>query len=113
MPLLFQGVKGSTIVKCPKGKYCKDKCGEKVLFNLGDQCSNKCKYLESSELAWRAQETFKLDKVGWICHLSHINKGVAEGKAMLCQEFGQTFAERKEGFLTIRLRDLSRDIEEG
>ena len=81
MSLLFQGVKGSTLVFCPKGKNCKDKCDEKVLFNLGDQSSNKCKYFEPSELDQKARDTFKFDKVVWICHLGHYVKGVAEGKA--------------------------------
>ena len=56
MPSLFKGVQGSTLVECPKGKHCENKCGEKVLFSLGDQTSNKCKYFEPSELAQRDQE---------------------------------------------------------
>ena len=68
-------------MKCPKGKQCENKCGEKVLFSLGDQSSNKCKYFEPSELSLKAQETFKLDKVDWICHSGPYIKGKAEGKA--------------------------------
>ena len=36
---------------------------------------------------------------------------MAEGEAKPCEECGQAFAERLEGFLTIRLRELSLDIE--
>ena len=38
---------------------------------------------------------------------------MAEGEAKPCEECGQTFAERLEGFLTLRLRELSWDIEGG
>ena len=58
-------------VLCPKGSNCKDKCSGKVLFNLGDQSSNNCKFFEPFKLAQKAWETFKLDKVDWICHLGH------------------------------------------
>ena len=63
VPLLFHGVKGSFLVLRPKGSKCKDEFGERVLFNLSDQTSNKCKYFEPFEIAWRGQETFELDKV--------------------------------------------------
>ena len=63
VPLLFQGVQGSTLVECPKGNNCESKCGEKVLFSLGDQASNRCRYFEPSELVRTARETYKLDKV--------------------------------------------------
>ena len=77
MPLLFQGVQGSSLIKCPKGKHCENKCGEKVLFSLGDQASNKCKYFEPFELARRGRETFKSDKVDWICSSGHTVRGVS------------------------------------
>ena len=82
MPLSFQGIRGSTLVECPKGKYCENKCGQKVLFSLGDQVSNKCKYFEPSELALNARDTFKLDMVDWIGGSGHIVNGVAEGKGI-------------------------------
>ena len=100
MSLLFQGVQGSTLVECPKGKNCESKCGEKVLFSLGDQQANKCRYFEPSELVRKARETFKLDKVDWLCSNSHYVKGVAEGKAKPCNECGQTLDEKMERFLT-------------
>ena len=84
-----------------------------VLFSLGDQQANKYKYFEPSELALRAQDTFKLDKVDWMCHFGHYVKGVAEGKAKPCGECDQTYDNKIEGFLTSRLRGLARDIEEG
>ena len=37
---------------------------------------------------------------------------MAEGKANTCEECGQTFDNRLKGFLTIRLRQLARDVEE-
>ena len=37
---------------------------------------------------------------------------MAESKAKPCGECGQTFDNRLEGFLTVRLRQLSRDVEE-
>ena len=96
MPLLFQGVKGSSLVFCLKRAKCKDKCGEKVLFNLGDQTSNKCKYFEPSELVRKGRETFKMDKVDWICNEGHTIKGVADSKANPCEECNQTFDDRLE-----------------
>ena len=67
MPLLFQGVQGSTLVECPKGNNCENKCGENILFSLGDQESNQCRYFEPSEIIRTARETYKLDKVDWLC----------------------------------------------
>ena len=52
-------------MRCPKGCKCENRCDEKTLFDLGDQSYNKCKYFEPSELAQRAQETFKLDLVDY------------------------------------------------
>ena len=83
------------------------------MFNLGDQSSNKCKYFEPSELARRARETFKLDKVDWLLSNSYYVKGVAEGKAKPCDECGQTLYEKMERFLTRRLREIARNIKEG
>ena len=85
-------------------KY-KDKFGWIVLFNLGDQSSNKCKYFEPSEPA-------QFDKVDWICNAGHTTKGITEGKANPCGECGQTFDNRLEEFLSVRLRQLSRDAED-
>ena len=97
----------------PKSKSkCKDKCGERGLFNLGDKTSNKCKYFEPSELDQKAWDAFKFDKVDWICHLGHYVKGVDEGKAKPCEECNQTFDNRIEEFLMVRLRNQSRDKEE-
>ena len=39
-------------------------------------------------------------------------KGMTEGKANSCGECGQTFDNRLEGSLTVRLRQLSRDVED-
>ena len=50
MLLLFQGVQGSTLVECPKGNNYENKCGENILFSLGDQESNQCSYFEPSEI---------------------------------------------------------------
>ena len=55
------------MVECPKGNNCESKCGEKILFSLGDQASNRCRYFEPSELIRTARETYKLDKVDWLC----------------------------------------------
>ena len=71
----FRGFKGSSFVKCPKGKHCNDNCGENFWLNSSDQSSNKCKNFEPSELSRKARETFKFEKVDWICHLGHIIKG--------------------------------------
>ena len=113
MPLIFQGVLGSTLVECPKGNNCENKCGENILFSLGDQESNQCRYIEPSEIIRTARETYKLDKVDWLCSNGHKVKGVAEGEAKPCNDCGQTLQERMERFLTRRLREVSRDIEEG
>ena len=51
------------MVECPKGNNCESKGGEKVLFFLGDQESNRCRYFEPSELVQTAWETYELDKV--------------------------------------------------
>ena len=51
------------MVECPKGKNCEDKCGENILFSLGDQESNKCRYFKPSEIVRVARETYKLDRV--------------------------------------------------
>ena len=48
-----------------------------------------------------------------MCHFGHYVKGVAEGKAKPCEECDQTYVEKIESFLTRRLRELARDIEEG
>ena len=113
MPLLFQGVQGSTLVECPKGKNCEDKCGENILFSLGNQESNKCRYFKPSELVRVARETYKLDRVDWLCHNNHKVKGVSEGEAQPCSICDQTLYDRMEQFLTRRLREVSRDIGEG
>ena len=88
--------------------HCENKCGEKVLFSLGDQQANKCKYFEP-----RGRETYKLNKVDWICSSGHTVKGVAEGKAKPCKECCQSFDDKLYHFLTRRLRECARDIEEG
>ena len=106
-------VHGSTLVECPKGNNCENKCGENILFSLGDQESNQCRYFEPSEIIRTARETYKLDKVDWLCSNGHKVKGVAEGEAKPCNDCGQTLHERMERFLTRRLREVSRDIEEG
>ena len=54
-----------------------------------------------------------MDKVDWLCRNGHYVKGVAEGKAKPCDECGQTLDEKMERFLTRRLREIARDIEEG
>ena len=94
----------SSLVLCPQGFKCKNKCDEKNLFNIGDQSSNKCKFVYPTELARKAQETYKLDKVDWLCGEGHITKGVAEGKATPCEQCDQTLRHRLEKFLMIRLR---------
>ena len=91
---------------------CNDKCGEKVLFTLGDQSFNKCKFFEPSEFARTAWETFKLDKVDWLCGSGHTTKGMSEGTTKPCGECDQTFDERLENFLTIWLREVSRVVGE-
>ena len=113
MPLLFQGGQGSTLVECPKGNNCESKCGENILFSLGDQESNQCRYFEPSEIIRTARETYKLNKVDWLCSNGHKVKGVAEGQAKPCNECDQTLCDRMERFLTRRLREVARDVEEG
>ena len=113
MPLLFQGVQGSTLVECPKGKNCEDKCGENILFSLGNQESNKCRYFKPSEIVRVARETYKLDRADWLCSNNHKVKGVSEGEAQPCSVCNQTLYDRMEQFLTRRLREVSRDIGEG
>ena len=49
----------------------------------------------------------------WLCSNGNKVKGVAEGEAKPCNDCGQTLHERMERFLTRRLREVSRDIEEG
>ena len=110
MPILFQGVQGSSLVRCPKGKQCENKCGEKVLFSLGDQGSNKCRYFEPTELARWGWEIYKVE---WICSNGHFVKGVAEGKATPCSECHQSFDDQLYYFLTKRLRECAKDVEEG
>ena len=80
MLLLFQGVQGSTLVECPKGKNCEDKCGENILFSLGDQESSMCRYFKPSEIIRMARETYKLDRVNWLCSNNHKVKGVSAVK---------------------------------
>ena len=48
-----------------KGANCENRSGENNL--LREQCSHKCKSSEHSELARKARETFKLDKVDGLC----------------------------------------------
>ena len=90
MPLLFQGVQGSTLVECPKGKNCEDKCGENILFSLGDQESNKCRYFEPAEIDRMARETYKLDRVDWLCSNSKGGGGSFWGKNL--GRFSSNFA---------------------
>ena len=58
-------------------------------------------------------ETYKLDKVEWICSSGHTVKGVAEGKATPCSECHQSFDDQLYHFLTKRLRECAKDVEEG
>ena len=74
---------------------------------------SKGKYFEPSELAQKARDTLNLDKVEQICQLFHYVKGVAKGKAKPCEECNQTFDNRIKKFLMVKLRNHSRDIEEG
>ena len=50
---------GFSFDKCQKAHSCENRCSKENLFDLGDQC----KYVEPSELARRALETFKFDRV--------------------------------------------------
>ena len=59
-----------------------------------------------------ARETYKLDRVDWLCSLGHKVKGVSEGEAKPCGVCVQTLYDRMEQFLTRRLREVSRDIVE-
>ena len=101
------------MVEYPKEYNCESKCGENILFSLGDQESNKCRYFEPSEIIRTARETYKMDKVDWLCSNGHKVKGVAEGQAKPCNECDQTLCDRMERFLTRRLREVARDVEEG
>ena len=60
-----------------------------------------------------ARETYKLDRVDWLCSSGHKVKGVSEGEARPCDECDQTLYDRMERFLTRRLREVARDIAEG
>ena len=59
-------------VQSPKGGSCENRCGGDILFNLGDQSSNRCKFFDPSEVARKAREAFKLYKVDWLCGSGHI-----------------------------------------
>ena len=54
-----------------------------------------------------------MDRVNWLCSNNHKVKGVSEGEAQPCSECNQTLYDRMEQFLTRRLREVSRDIDEG
>ena len=63
------------------GKECESKCGDnEFIFNLANQASNKCKYVEPSSLAMEAKRRYKLDQHPWICSNNHEVSGVEEGK---------------------------------
>ena len=51
--------------------------------------------------------------VDQICGSGHIVKGVAEGKVNPCDLCGQSFDERTEIFLTVWLRQLLPEVEDG
>ena len=84
------------MVEYHKGNNCESKYGENILFSLGDQESNKCRYFEPSEIIRTARETYKLDKVDWLCSNGHKVKGVAEGEAKPCNDCGQILYERMD-----------------
>ena len=83
------------------------------MFSLGDQESSTCRYFKPSEIVRMARETYKLDRVDWVCSNNHKVKGVSEGEAQPCSKCNQTFYDRCWQFLTRRLREVSRDINEG
>ena len=89
-------------MRCKEGKDCPSKCKDnEIIYNLGDQASNKCAHFELSSLVTEGRKRYKLDQNQWMCSNNHVVEGVEEGKqAPPFPECKETLEARLNAYVT-------------